>query len=207
MLYDKRIQLLVLPTNDGLTGILVGWGIEQFPAIKGNIELHYQKAIDCVPGLAERMQNARREERILGAADLANYFHKPFGPGWALVGDAGYHKDPTNALGISDAFRDAELLAEAIDTGFSGTAPLDRALAEYERRRNEAALPLYQTNCENALFKRPSPELLEIRAALKGANQDDIDKFYWALRGRIPREEFFNDANLRRIRAEAEQRI
>ena len=55
--------------------------------------------------------------------------------GLGLVGDAGYHKDPYLAQGISDAWRGAELLAEAIDAGLGGRQPLDGALAEYERRR------------------------------------------------------------------------
>lgn len=53
-------------------------------------------------------------------ADLPNFFRRPYGPGWALIGDAGHHKDPTLARGISDAFCDADLLANAVDAGLSG---------------------------------------------------------------------------------------
>ena len=60
------------------------------------------------------------------------------------MGDAGYHKDPITAQGISDAFRDADLLAEAVDDGLSGRRRLDDALAGYERRRNEAVRPIYE---------------------------------------------------------------
>ena len=152
------------------------------------------------------MQGAQREERFQGGGDFANYFCKPFGPGWALVGDAGYHKDPTNALGISDALRDADLLAEAIDTGFSGRAPLEDTLADYESQRNEAALPWFQNNCNNASFKRPSAELLEARAVVRDADQEDRDQLYAAMRGWIPREEFFNEQNIRRIKDETARR-
>ena len=60
--------------------------------------------------LLNGVRNGKRSERFYGTADLPFFFRKPYGPGWALVGDAGYHKDPITAQGISDAFRDAELV-------------------------------------------------------------------------------------------------
>lgn len=94
--------------------------------------------------MAERVRDGQREERFYGATNVPNFLRKPYGLGWALVGDAGCHKDPFLALGICDAFRDTELLADAIDDGLSGRRPLDTALAEYEYRRNEATVPDYQ---------------------------------------------------------------
>ena len=77
-------------------------------------------ALDRTPRLAERVRIGTREERFVGTTDLPNFFRKPYGPGWALVGDAGYHKDPYLAQGFSDAFRDAQLLADAIDAALAG---------------------------------------------------------------------------------------
>ena len=57
---------------------------------------------------------------------MPNYFRKPYGPGWALVGDAGYNKDFITAQGIIDAFRDAELCATALDESLSGTPAVRR---------------------------------------------------------------------------------
>jgi 2-polyprenyl-6-methoxyphenol hydroxylase-like FAD-dependent oxidoreductase len=104
--------------------------------------------------IADRVRCGRRAERISGTADLPNFFRRPFGPGWALVGDAGHHKDPMQARGIRDAFRDAELLVEAIDAGHDGGQPVDAALALYEQRRNAAALPVYETLCRALRFRR-----------------------------------------------------
>ena len=73
----------------------------------------------------------------MGAA-LPNFFRKPYGPGWALVGDAGYQKDPITAQGIQDAFRDAELCAGALDEALSGARPFDEAMADYQRARDDA---------------------------------------------------------------------
>jgi flavin-dependent dehydrogenase len=86
----------------------------------------------------------------MGTADQPNYFRKPYGPGWALVGDAGYHRDFITGLGINDAFRDAELVVKAVHEGFSGTRPIEDAMADYEATRNDLALPLYEITTKMA---------------------------------------------------------
>ena len=105
-------------------------------------------ALDAVPALAERVRGGRREEPFRGGTDLPNFLRKPYGSGWALVGDAGCHKEPFLALGVCDAFRDAELLADSLDEGLSGRRPLAEALEQFERQRNEATLPDYQQNVQ-----------------------------------------------------------
>jgi 2-polyprenyl-6-methoxyphenol hydroxylase-like FAD-dependent oxidoreductase len=86
----------------------------------------------------------------MGTADVPNFFRKPWGPGWALVGDAGYMKDPTTGLGIADAFRDAALLAHALDETMSGRARAEDALAEYQSKRDAAAIPMYEITLQMA---------------------------------------------------------
>ena len=151
--------ILVFPTNDGLTCIGVGGPNDQFHQFRSDIDRHYRQYLELVPSLAERMRDARREARYIGTAEQRNFFRRPHGPGWALVGDAGYHRDFITGLGISDAFRDAEYLTDAIDDGLSGRRPLEEALADYERRRNEAARPLYEFTCKLASGQVPSPEM------------------------------------------------
>ena len=102
---------------------------------------------------------------------MDNFFRTPSGPGWALVGDAGFHKDPILAQGISDAFRDAQLLADAINAGFAGPTSLDEVLRTYEKQRNGAALPGYEQNCAAASFRPPPPEVMAGRAAARAAQQ------------------------------------
>jgi len=116
---DKRI-LFSFPTNDGLTCLAAEWPNAEFHEIRQDIEGSFNKALQLVPALAERVAAAKREERWNGFGEIPNFFRRPFGPGWALVGDAGYHKDPVTGRGISDSFRDAEWLAEAIYDGLSG---------------------------------------------------------------------------------------
>ncbi len=155
------------PTNDALSLMAMQAPVGGFYAFRADVEGSFFRALDCVPELAERVRAGTRAERWYGTADTENFFCKPYGPGWALVGDAGYHKDPILAQGISDAFRDAELLAEAIDAGFSGREPLGEALMNYEEQRNLVALPSYEANCAAAVFLPPSAEILAKRAALR----------------------------------------
>jgi len=159
------------PTNNGLTCHAIQAPVEGFRAFRADIEGNFFRAFDRIPTLAERVRAGRREERWYGTADLTNFFRKPYGPGWALVGDAGYHKDPVTAQGVSDAFRDAELLAEAIDAGFSGQQPLTDVLDGYEQQRNEAALPSYEQNCAMAAFMPLPPEVFAMRAATRANMQ------------------------------------
>ena len=72
-----------------------------------------------------RVREGRREEKWYGTAGVPGYFRKPYGKGWALVGDASYNRDPITAQGISDAFIDAEALVEALSTGLSGNGVFD----------------------------------------------------------------------------------
>ena len=201
---DRRFVLTV-PTNDNLVLIVVGWPRDEFATVRQDIEGSYMRTIDEFPHLSERVRAGAREEQFYGTADMPNFFRTPHGPGWALVGDAGYHKDAITAYGISDAFRDAQLLADAIDTGFSGREPLDEALAEYERRRNEVAKPLYELTLRVAEYSPNSPRTLELRAALR-ASQADTDRYIGVLTGSVPRDEFFDPENIKRILATAAER-
>ncbi len=194
--------IFAFPTGDGLFALFVAWPSAELPAVRADIAGQFMAVIDQIPVLAERVRGGRREERFYGASDLPNFLRRPYGPGWALVGDAGCHKDPFLALGICDAFRDAELLAEALDEGLSGRRPLAAALADYERQRDEATLPEYRQNLHLAQFQPLPTELAQLRRALRG-DQDATNRFYLASEGLIPREAFFNPENLRRIMAPA----
>jgi flavin-dependent dehydrogenase len=189
-----------LPTHDGLTCIIVGWPHEEFHAYRSDVEGSFLKTLELAPRFAERVRQGRREARFTGTAELFNLFRRPHGAGWALVGDAGYHKDPITAQGISDAFRDAELVAEAVDAGLSGKRPVEAALAEYEQLRNEAALPVYEFTCQLATLEPPPPEMQQLFAALRG-NQADTDRFMGVLAGTTPVPEFFATENVGRIMA------
>jgi 2-polyprenyl-6-methoxyphenol hydroxylase-like FAD-dependent oxidoreductase len=129
---------------------------------------------------------------------LLNYFRKPYGPGWALVGDAGYAKDPITAQGISDAFIDAETLSAALDDGFAGRRPIDAALADYHSSRDRRAKPMYDFTCELAQLDPAPPPLQQLFTALHHS-QEATNQFYSALTGSMPLQQFMNPENIGRI--------
>jgi flavin-dependent dehydrogenase len=203
-LYSRPERAIIAaPTNDGHTFVIIYWPRAMFHQVRSDIEGHYMQALNLVPDLAGRVRNARRVERFVGTADLPNYYRKPFGSGWALVGDAGYHKDPITAEGITDAFRDAELLSDAIHTGFSGAMPLDEALAGYEDKRNAASMPIYQMTLGLASLQPPPPDQAALIGALVG-NQEQTNRFIGTLAGTVPIPEFFSPENVGRIMGAAE---
>ncbi|HET8627966.1 MAG TPA: NAD(P)/FAD-dependent oxidoreductase [Thermomicrobiales bacterium] len=152
-------RVFAFPTNDGLTCIAAQWPHAEFHAVRADIAGNFAATLDEVsPPFAEAVRAGWREERFVGTADLPNFFRASHGPSWALVGDAGYHQDPNTGQGITNAFRDAELLADALAAGLAGAAPLDAALADYERRRNEAATPYYDYSLERASLQPPTEQ-------------------------------------------------
>ncbi len=204
-LYPRSGQMIIaLPTNDGQTLTIGMWPHAAFHEVRADIAGHFMQTLDLAPQLAERVRNGKRSERFYGTADLPFFFRKPYGPGWALVGDAGYHKDPITAQGISDAFRDAELVAEAIDAGLSGKRPLEEALADYERRRNEAVMPMYEFTHQLANLSPPPPEMQQLFAALRH-NQEQTNRFIGTVVGTVPIPEFFAPENIGQIMGAAAQ--
>lgn len=190
-----------MPTHDDLTLIIVGWPYAEFEANKKDIEGNYMKTISMVPAFADRLRRAKREARFVGAA-VPNYFRRPSGPGWALVGDAGYNKDFITAQGILDAFLDAELCTAALDETFSGARPFAKAMDEYHRRRDARVKAMYDFTCELATLAPPTPEQQQLFAAVHG-NQAAMDGFARMNAGTISPAEFFAPANLEAIKAAA----
>jgi 2-polyprenyl-6-methoxyphenol hydroxylase-like FAD-dependent oxidoreductase len=140
----------------------------------------------------------RRAERFRGSADLPGRFRAPSGPGWALVGDAGLVLDPITGQGISDAFRDAELLADAVDAGLGGRQPLAAALAGYQRQRDRASLPMYEFTAQLAALAPPRVEDQVLFASLQG-RQAEIDRFFGVVAGSEPLQDYLAPGNLVRV--------
>jgi 2-polyprenyl-6-methoxyphenol hydroxylase-like FAD-dependent oxidoreductase len=186
------------PTHDGLTLIAVLWPSSKFEEVRADIEGHVRKALQSTPSVADRLKGARREEKWAGTAGVPNYFRQPYGPGWALVGDAGYNKDPITAQGMSDAFIDAQALTIALDDGWSGRRRIEDALADYQAARDQRAKPMYDFTCQLATLEPPPPTMQRLFAALRG-NQEATNQFYSALTGSTPLPAFMNPENIDRI--------
>ncbi len=199
-LYPRDRRMIVgAPTNDGILMVTVLWPRQEFERVKADVEGNFMQEIERhVPQFAERLHAGRREERFYGTGDIPNFFRKPYGSGWALVGDAGYHKDPVGAQGITNSFQSAELLTEALDQAFSGRMQMEHALALYEQKRNQKMLPLYEYNSELATLDPPPPEMQQLLTALRW-NQVETNRFFGVLAGSVPVQEFYSPENVARL--------
>jgi flavin-dependent dehydrogenase len=190
-----------MPTNDGLTLVASGWPAADFDANKHDVEGNYLKTFELAPEFAERVREAKRVDKFYGAS-LPNFFRKPYGPGWALVGDAGYNKDPITAQGILDAFRDTELVVTALDESLAGARSYGDAMADYQRARDEHVLPMYEFTTQLATLEPPPPEMQQLFGAIHG-NEAATDGFARMQAGTISPAEFFSEENIGRIMAAA----
>ena len=183
----------LIPTNDDLTLVLAAWPQAEVTRVKQDLQGNYLREVAAA--LGGRLDGGRQETRVVGEG-VPNRFRTPYGPRWALVGDAGYAKDPVTAQGITDAFHDAELCADALDTVWRGDRGYDDALGEYQRRRDERALPMYEFTGQLAdLAVPPPPEMRQLLGAIAGS-QKAMDEFASMFAGGVPVPEFFNAAQI-----------
>jgi 2-polyprenyl-6-methoxyphenol hydroxylase-like FAD-dependent oxidoreductase len=185
------------PTNDDLTLVIVSWPFEEFESNRDDVERHYLATLERAPSFAERIRGAKREERYLGTA-VPNFFRKPYGAGWALVGDAGYTRDFITAQGISDAFQDAEQLVAALDVTFTGGRTHDEAMGAYQSSRDARVKPMFEFTCQFAMLAPPSEQMQELLGAIHG-NPSAMDGFVQVISGVTSPEQFFSPDNIGRI--------
>jgi 2-polyprenyl-6-methoxyphenol hydroxylase-like FAD-dependent oxidoreductase len=127
---------------------------------------------DAAPDLAARVDAGRVNAPLRGTVALPHHVRRAAGRGWALVGDAGYHRDPVTAHGITDAFRDAELLAVAVDRMLSGASTEPAAMAAYQSARDAALARTYGLTRELAAFP-PLERFVELQIELAHALDDE----------------------------------
>lgn len=195
----ERCGMAAFPTHDDLTLIIVGLPEADFKIARHDVESTFLRTLEVAPQLAERVRAGRREERFHAATDLSGYFRKPYGPGWALVGDAGYHLHPITAQGITDAFLDAERLVAALGAVFAGEAAYDDAMGAYQRARDEHSMAMYEMTFDLAQLDRPPPP--ETQALLAAVSRDPqaMDDFVSVQAGTLPVPEFFAPENVTRL--------
>lgn len=190
------MTIIAFPTHDQQAAVFVERPERHFSWFRKDVERNYRDTVAAAaPGLASRIEGGAVAHRFMGAGNRSNFFRKPGGPGWALVGDAGAHKDPITAQGITDAFRDAEFLAEAIDSAFSGPTPMQAALDNYEYRRNAALKPLYDFIVDHATMEPFDDVFQDVLAALR-ANPQGLRHFFGVIQNTVGWDEFFSPQNL-----------
>jgi 2-polyprenyl-6-methoxyphenol hydroxylase-like FAD-dependent oxidoreductase len=188
--YTRPDRLVGLwPTDDNLTIVYLGVPADRFAAVRD--EAGFRSAVAGVADLGERLAAATRAEHLRATTDLPGLMRKPYGPGWALAGDAGLVMDPITGQGIGNALRDADALAQAI------LADHRRAFRDYHRRRDAARRPIYDLTARLASF-RPDPAGELLFPAL-AENPAQVSRFLGVLTGTVAVRDFFSPANLRGI--------
>lgn len=168
-----------IPTNDGLTA---AFAARRNNGRLINDEAYYQLVETSSPNMLAQLKTAERKSPFYRTLGLPGFLRVPGGPGWALVGDAGFTKDPLSAHGISDAFRDAELLANALDAALTERQPEAEALTAYHQTRDRFALPLHRATSALAHYAWDAAEASALMRHL-GRLTDEECQFLLTLPG------------------------
>ncbi|MFD4322946.1 NAD(P)/FAD-dependent oxidoreductase, partial [Streptomyces sp. NPDC058548] len=168
-LYEAPDRWVAAVATHQATLVLTYFPQSRFEEIRADAQHHHlQQVRATAPALYERLRGATQVERLRGTGDQQNYFRQAAGPGWALVGDAGHHKDSITARGISDAFLQAEMLAQQVAGRLDGDpAILDEALAQYGKDRDAALLPGYEATLAVGRLAEQHPQRLALLRAIR----------------------------------------
>jgi len=187
------------PCDDGLLLVLVMPPVERVEQARGDLAGEYQRSIDRLPGLRDRLRGCTLDGKVRVGTDTSSYFRRSAGKGWALAGDAGHFKDPVTAQGIRDAVRFGRLLGETVAPVLDDPRATDRALAVWERRRDRECLPTYKwTNGLARAREMTAFERLLYRAGQASPEfaRQSLDVFSRTL---LPREALFSRQALRAV--------
>jgi flavin-dependent dehydrogenase len=146
-------EFLVTPTDEGLTMVNLVIGSALIPEFRKSVSANFLSAFDGCPELAQRLRTSRQVAPIRGTVKLPNFYRQSHGRGWALVGDAGYHRDPIRAQGIQDAFLDAEDMADAIERGLRRPNSMEAELQAHQARRDDRTSGSYERSLRAARFE------------------------------------------------------
>lgn len=173
-----RLAVVIVPTNFGANMTLLFGPKAWFPRFRRDLEGNYLRAISFVnPELGERVRaEGRREERFYGIADQRGFKRACAGLGWLLIGDAACVKDQCTAIGMTHAFRDAELAAAAIGQSLSGQCDETTAFSEYADRRESDLKGYYEFVCQSAGMPVAVSQDLRVMRGMQ-ANRASADAF------------------------------
>ncbi|MGS2804966.1 NAD(P)/FAD-dependent oxidoreductase [Nocardia sp. MW-W600-9] len=189
-------QFASWPTNDGLALVAVMRKRDRFRDFRTDPDAGLQEIVDQVdPEIGARLRDTgKRVEPFRPMLYPDNYRRQSFGPGWALVGDAGYHKDPFTGWGITDAFKYSQLLADLVHESLSGARPFEETMPEYQRERDAQSASTYElTQSISDLTLTPYYDSV-FRAASRSEHYSK--KFFGLIAGLYPPDKFFGEQEL-----------
>jgi flavin-dependent dehydrogenase len=167
----------LIPTNDGETCVFVGAAADRMPTLRRAGAEHAFDTLlaQASAGFVERLAAARGAGRLHGWAGVPGYVRHSWGPGWVLVGDAGYFRDPITTHGMTDALRDAELLAGAVLASSSGLFPAPVAFARYQALRDRLSAALFAATDDVASYRWDVAQVQTLLRRVSSAMTDEVD--------------------------------
>lgn len=167
----------MIPTNDGLTCVFVSTTPARMRLLRreGVEEAFDTLFAGVAPAHAERLHASEPVDRMHGWGAVTGFVRRSWGPGWALVGDAGCFKDPISTHGITDALRDAELLAGAVHEALSGSQDERLVLAGYQEQRDRLSHQLIETTDRIAAYNWDMTQIRRLLRELSSAMVDEVE--------------------------------
>ncbi len=175
--YGEGSAAGLIPTNDARTCLFVGTAPTRMRELRraGQEEAFATLLRDAAPSLVDRVREAEPASRLHGWAGMRGYVRQSWGPGWALVGDAGYFTDPITTHGITGALRDAELLAEEILAAARGSVPASVALTRYQVMRDRLSAPIFEATDAVAAYDWDATRVQRLLRQVASAMSDELD--------------------------------
>lgn len=146
-------DVLVFPTHDDMTCIWAGRSQRDWDNYRTDKESMYLATLD--PDLRARAMAGTRVTPLRGSGKLPNFYRRAAGEGWALVGDAAYHRDPVTGMGIGDAFLGSSLLADSIHLTLGSAR--DEPLQEYAQELKRRTQDVFEYTLRSAALDDPEP--------------------------------------------------
>jgi flavin-dependent dehydrogenase len=160
----------IIRTNDGMCCVFTGRPNDRMGEFRADSEAEFTRLLERAgPDLAAAVAAGSRASQFRGTKGLPGFIRQPWGPGWALVGDAGYTKDPISAHGISDALRDAELCARAVDSAIRHPEGAEEAMNGYQRLRDGLSQPMFRESEVLARYQWDAAEASDRMRAISEA--------------------------------------
>ncbi|MCI0677915.1 MAG: FAD-dependent monooxygenase, partial [Actinobacteria bacterium] len=166
----------LIPTNNDEVCVYVGWPAREIGSFRNDPEEAFiGQATAGHPAIGAAVRQGTRVSPFRGTPGLPTFLRQPWGAGWALVGDAGYTKDPISAHGISDALRDAELCARAVDAALKDPGDEREHLSRYRIQRDRLSVSLLEKSARLGSYNWSEPEASELMKGLSLAVRDECE--------------------------------
>jgi 2-polyprenyl-6-methoxyphenol hydroxylase-like FAD-dependent oxidoreductase len=174
-LYAPDASAGLIPTNDGQVSVWVSVPAQAFGRLRHDLSASFHRILASVaPDWAEAVTCGRFHGPPRGFPGIAGFLRQAWGPGWALVGDASHFKDPLTAHGMTDALRDAELLADALVSVLRGATSEGAALGSYQARRDQLSTDVLTVADRVASYDWTLAELRDLLVDLSQAMRPEV---------------------------------